>query len=278
MNTNPVERIAEGVWVFRSRFAEMLSTLIALEEGRGILVDPPMFAPEAEEVRELAEREGITIAWLVITHAHGDHAYGMAHFPGAPVIAHRRFWGFWREIEAEDRSFFVRYLPDYRPPELREPDLRFTEELEVGRRRKLVLAHAPGHTPDGITVKLPEERILIAGDTVLRIPFISSGGIRELRSTLEGLLRDFGEGLLVPGHGDVVKGKEARDLLEGNVRYLERLEDEVRGAIRLGEGLEEVERIPLRDFGIPEEAVGGLAAWIHRENLRVAYRELSQGD
>ncbi len=276
MKASPVKGIAEGVWVFRSRFAEMLSTLVAVGGGRGILVDPPMFAPEAEAIRRLAEREGITITWLAITHAHGDHAYGMVHFPEALVVTHQRFWGFWKEIEAEDRAFFARYLPSYSPPELREPNIRFAEELELVLQRRLTLTHAPGHTPDGITVELSQERILIAGDTVLRIPFISSGRIRELRSTLEGLLKDFGEGLLVPGHGDVVKGKEARDLLEDNIRYLERLENEVREAVRLGEGLEEVERIPLRDFGIPEGAVGGLAAWIHRENLRAAYRELSQ--
>ena len=273
------EGIAEGIWVFRSRFAEMLSVLIALDGRRAVLVDPPMFAAEAEGIRTFAGERGLTVDFLVLTHAHGDHIYGATYFPGALVLAHRNFWDFWREIEAADRDFFSRSLPGYDIPEVRCPHLLLAHGTRMRFGRELAFAHVPGHSPDGLMVELPWEGIWIVGDTVLRIPLISSGSHGELLATLRGLSRRFRGETIVPGHGEVLRGAEARRLLQDNIRYLERLGEEVGRAISAGKGLREVEEtLPLARFGVPEEAVGGLAAWIHRENPRRAYAELSRGE
>jgi len=273
------EAIAEGIWVFRSRFAEMLSTLIRLDADHAVLVDPPMFADEAEGIRRFARERGLSVDFLVLTHAHGDHIYGAVHFPGTLTLAHRDFWDFWREIEAMDREFFSRFLPDYGIPEVRCPHLLLAHGSRMRFQRELVFAHVPGHSPDGLMVELPGEGIWIAGDTVLPVPLVSSGSLRRLHATLLDLLGRFHGGTIVPGHGEVVRDGTARRLLEGNVRYLERLGEEVGRAISAGKDLREVEgSLPLARFGIREDAVGGLAAWIHRENLRRAYTELSEGE
>lgn len=269
------QEIGEGVWVFRSRFADMLSTLVQLDGRRAALVDPPMFADEADEIRGFAGERGLSIEFLVITHAHGDHAYGIAHFPDALVLAQSRFWEYWREIEATDRVFFSRLLPEYVIPELRCPNLLLANGSRLRFERELSFRHVPGHSPDGLLVELPAEGIWIAGDTVLRIPFISSGERTELLMTLRELGGRFRGEAIVPGHGRVLRGEEARRLLAENILYLERLGTEVERAVREGGGLEEAVAIPLTRFGIPEGAVGGLAAWIHRENLKKVYEELS---
>ncbi len=269
------EVIAEGVWVFRSRFADMLSTLVQLDGGRAALVDPPMFADEAEGLKRFARERELSVDFLVLTHAHGDHIYGVAHFPDALVLAQSRFWEYWREIEATDRGFFSRFLPDYRIPEVRCPHLLLAHGSRMRFQRELVFTHVPGHSPDGLMIELPTEGIWIAGDTVLRIPFISSGERTELLMTLRALGERFRGKAIVPGHGRVLRGEEARRLLAENIHYLERLGPEVERAVRDGGGLEEAVAIPLTRFGIPEEAVGGLAAWIHRENLKKVYEELS---
>jgi glyoxylase-like metal-dependent hydrolase (beta-lactamase superfamily II) len=268
------EEIAEGVWVFRSAgFAGQLSTLVSLGE-EALLVDPPMFREEADEIRAFARGRGLKISWLVLTHAHGDHAYGMAHFPEALVIAHREFWPFWERTAPIEAEYFARVLPGYRPPPLRAPNITFSQDLSptLGARR-LLFRHAPGHSPDGLVVELPDEGIWIAGDTVIPIPYLASGDREELLTTLRRLLSRWAGETIVMGHDRVLRGEEAQAAIECNVRYLEQLEEAVRSALAEGKNRGEVLRIPLSAFGIPEDALSGLAKELHRVNLDQTYKE-----
>ena len=269
------ERIVDGVWVFRSRFAEMLSTLIDMGRGRAVLVDPPMFADEAAGIQGFAQGEGLRIEYLVVTHAHGDHAYGTAHFPETPIIAHTGFWEFWREVEAADRGFFSRFLPGYEPPRVRPPNFLLADGSRIVFGRELVLRHVPGHSPDGILLEIPGEGIWIAGDTVIPVPLISSGSLRGLRETLRGLLEAFPGGILVPGHGGVLRGDAAREAIAANLEYLRRLEEAVERAIAAGMGLGELLSSPLDRLGLTAGRPDAVELWIHRENLKRAYAELS---
>lgn len=267
--------VAQGVWAFRSAgFAGQLSTLVSLGE-EALVVDPPMFRAEAEGIRAFAKEQGLRITWLVLTHAHGDHAYGMAHFPDTLVIAHREFWPFWGQTAPIEAEYFARTLPGYRPPSLREPNLTFEKELALllGGRR-LLFRHAPGHSPDGIVIELPSEKIWITGDTVIPIPYLASGDRAELPRTLRKLLSRWRGETIVMGHDRVLRGEEAKVAIERTVHYLESLEEVVQEAVAKGASREEVRRIPLSAFGIPKDALGGLAAGLHRVNLDRVYQEL----
>ncbi|MGY4706818.1 MBL fold metallo-hydrolase [Candidatus Bipolaricaulota sp. J31] len=271
---SPAE-IGENIWVFRSRFVNMLSTLIRLDGERAALVDPPMFADEADEIRGFAGERGFSIVFLILTHAHGDHAYGIAHFPDALVLAQSLFWEFWREIEAADRGFFSRFLPGYELPELRCPNLLLADGSRLRFARELVFRHVPGHSPDGLLVELPEERVWIAGDTVIPTPLISSGSLRELRETLRTLLREFPGGILVPGHGEVLRGEAAREAISANLAYLARLEEVIKRAMAAGMELKALLEVPPQKLGLGSKNPDIVELWIHRENLRRAYEELS---
>lgn len=238
-------------------------------------MDPPMFRAEAEGIREFARAQGLEISWLAVTHAHGDHAYGMAHFPDALVIAHREFWPFWKRTAPLEADYFARALPDFRPPPLRPPNVTFAEELAPDLGRGLLFRHAPGHSPDGLVLELPEERIWIVGDTVIPVPYLASGDRRRLIATLKGLLARWGGETIVMGHDRVLEGEEARTVIECNIRYLEQLEERVRGAISQGCPRGDVLKMPLSEFGVPEDALGGLAGTLHRVNLDRVYQELS---
>ena len=269
--------VAQGVWAFRSAgFAGQVSTLISLGE-EALVVDPPMFRAEAEGIRAFAQKQGLRITWLALTHAHGDHAYGMAHFPEALVIAHREFWPFWGQAALQEAEYFARVLPGYRPPPLREPNLAFDRELSLllGSRR-LILRHTPGHSPDGLVVELPGERIWICGDTVIPIPYLASGDRVELLRTLRKLLSCWRGETIVMGHDRVLRGEEAGVAIERNTGYLESLGEVVQEALAKGASREEVRRIPLSAFGIPKDALGGLAAELHRVNLDRTYKEFAR--
>ena len=269
--------VAPGVWAFRSQgFAGLLSTLISLGE-EALLVDPPMFREEASGIRAFARAQGLEITWLAITHAHGDHAYGMAHFPEALVIAQREFWPFWERTAPGEADYFARALAGFRAPPLRPPHVTFAEELAPDLGRKLLLRHTPGHSPDGLLVELPGERVWICGDTVIPIPYLASGDREELLATLRGLLGRWQGETIVLGHEQVLSGEGARGMIECNIRYLERLKERVAAAIKRGKSRREILEIPLFEFGLSPDALSGLAGELHRVNLDRVYRELSEG-
>ncbi len=243
-----------------------------------MLVDPPMFREEAEAIRAFARAQGLEITWLVITHAHGDHAYGMAHFPEALVIAQREFWPFWERTAPEEADYFARAMPSFRPPPLRPPHVAFSQELAPDLGRKLVLRHAPGHSPDGLLVELPAEKIWICGDTVIPIPYLASGDRGQLMETLRGLLARWDGEALVMSHDRALFGEEAREMIECNIRYLARLGKVVAAALAGGATRGEILKIPLSQFGIPEDALAGLAGELHRVNLDRTYQELFRGE
>lgn len=241
------------------------------------MVDPPLFPDEARAIQDFADGKGLRIEWLLVTHAHGDHACGMAYFPEASVIAHEGFWTFWKAIELQDRRFFSQVLPGIELPILRHPNFLVGDRMSISFARDLIVRHVPGHSPDGLMVELPEEGLWIAGDTVIPLPLVSSGSIGELLHTLRGLLGRWRGESIIPGHGKVLSGEEARKAMEDNINYLVSLREAVAEAIVRGKGRDEILRIPLADFGIPGATMAGLAAWIHRENLKRAYEELSGG-
>ncbi len=267
--------IAPGVWVFSSPgFARLLSTMISLGD-EALLVDPPMFPAEAEAIQAFARAQGLEITWLAITHAHGDHAYGMAHFPKALVIAQQEFWPFWGRTAPIEAEYFAHALPGFRPLPLRPPNVTFSRELAPALGRELVFRHAPGHSPDGLLVELPREGIWICGDTVIPIPYLASGDREELLATLRGLLARWQGEVIVMGHDRVLRGEGARSAIEGNIRYLERLAEAVAAALAKGASRGEVLGIPLSEFGISPEALSGLAGELHRVNLDRVYQEFS---
>jgi glyoxylase-like metal-dependent hydrolase (beta-lactamase superfamily II) len=174
---------------------------------------------------------------LIYTHGHGDHALGSAAFHGAEIVAHRLM-----PVEAR------RLLPILAPragktveelaARIAWPTITFSDELtlDLGDRH-LHLFPTPGHSQDGVSVYLEEEKLLVAGDAVVTgiVPAIGDGDSRILETTLQRLL-DLEIETLVPGHGPVVYGQDrARDWLRWLADYLRGVRESVRAALDQGE-------------------------------------------
>jgi glyoxylase-like metal-dependent hydrolase (beta-lactamase superfamily II) len=99
--------------------------------------------------------------------------------------------------------------------------------LRRGKRTIEVRFLGKGDTPGDLVVYLPEDRIVVTGDMVVApVPYGFSRHPLEWRETLHRLVSLEFE-LLVPGHGDVQRGKAYL----GNLMTLH---DEVIGAVREG--------------------------------------------
>lgn len=130
------------------------------KSGEGVVIDP---GGHPERILAEIERLGLSIQYVLNTHAHFDHtdANGaIVKATGAPLALH-----------PEDRAllaasggaalFGLQAQPSP-PPDL---DLHDGDEIRVGRLNFQVL-HTPGHTPGHVCFYEPQEGVLFDGDVL----------------------------------------------------------------------------------------------------------------
>ncbi len=187
--------------------------VVAADGGRDAFVVDPGF--DAEVMVEEVRREGLVPSTVILTHAHLDHAYGVAEvkaaFPAARLLLHPADLPLHENLAMQAAAF------GFPAPEHAAPDgwLADGEELPLGRRRLLV-RHAPGHSPGHVVlVSLDGPPLAIVGDVL----FAGSVGRTDLwGGSFETLARSIREVLytlpentrVIPGHGpETTIGEEA---------------------------------------------------------------------
>lgn len=149
-----------------------LTYVVSDEAARiGVVIDPVMdFDPKsgrtswesAEVVARYAEGNGITIRYVIDTHAHADHLSGLAFFKkrhGAQTVTGH-------QVGVIQRAFRDIYnLGPSFPTDGRQFDVLLDEgdELEVGALRVHAM-HTPGHTPAHMSWRIGD--VLFVGDTL----------------------------------------------------------------------------------------------------------------
>ena len=158
--------------------------------------------------------------FVVYSHADWDHIQGTAALCDPLVIGHRecarRFQGEARQTLAElqagapDKWAQVRLIP---------PDITFEHRLDLDLGGLAVSLHAlPGHTPDSIVAFIPDQGLLLAGDTVeLPCPCVPAGC--DLDAWIENLERwrnHAGARTVIPSHGP----SGGKEILDSAIDYL----------------------------------------------------------
>lgn len=165
---------------------------------RAMVVDP---GDEPDRIMNVVAEEGLSVDYLVCTHAHFDHVGAVPDIKretGAKIVIHRD------ELEiyqaARDMAAFWGY--DIEP--LPEPDLLVDEGDEI-RPGTLIfkVLHTPGHSPGGIC--LFGEGVVITGDTLFagsvgRTDF-HGGDMNRLKQSFERLLSLPPDTEVLAGHG-----------------------------------------------------------------------------
>jgi hydroxyacylglutathione hydrolase len=201
------------------------TTLEVVRGQERLLVDPGI-APW--EVREAA---GDRTSSLLITHADWDHVMGIGLLPDArvhasPGAAERIRSGEARSsVETETRPYA---LPLEGLDGLRVDQLLPESVGETTIGSFAAVCHpAPGHTPDGFAVLLPEEGLLIAGDHLSKqeVPFIqdSAWRYRDTLHMLTSVIERERPALVVIGHGPPHPGDAALRVAAEDLAYVEAL-------------------------------------------------------
>jgi glyoxylase-like metal-dependent hydrolase (beta-lactamase superfamily II) len=150
--------------VFSSGPVETNSYLLACTETkRAVVVDVPF--ESADLLIACAEKHGVVIEKILLTHSHWDHTAEAALLKeklNVPLYVHQEDAGN-VETPGSDRlplPFPVRGV-------VADAFLTDGQEIHVGTLRIQVI-HTPGHTPGGVCFYLPKEKVLISGDTLFR--------------------------------------------------------------------------------------------------------------
>jgi glyoxylase-like metal-dependent hydrolase (beta-lactamase superfamily II) len=183
-----------------------------------ILIDPG-HTRHLDKIFSQMEKDGLSpakIDLLLITHSHPDHMEGAEAFVNKPVkIAMGREEERYL-LESGKMLFDMMGMP--------LPNVRIDFYLKEGelrlKDRVFQIFESPGHSPGSLTIYWPERKVLFTGDVVFyggigRTDFLE-GNSKLLMQSIEKLSRLDTE-LLLPGHGEVVKGK---DLVLQNYEFI----------------------------------------------------------
>jgi glyoxylase-like metal-dependent hydrolase (beta-lactamase superfamily II) len=186
--------------------------------GEAVVIDP---GDEIGRILEILERHKLSVKAIVITHAHIDHIGGAAKLKaatGAPVYMnasdqelydHLDMQAAWLGIETPRRTSI-------------DVNSREGSAIELGPARFEVI-ETPGHTQGSISVWIPAENKLIAGDTLFRdsigrTDLPGGDGRQILRSIHDKLLTLPEDATVVPGHGGLTtigRERERNPFLQG---------------------------------------------------------------
>jgi glyoxylase-like metal-dependent hydrolase (beta-lactamase superfamily II) len=225
------------VIVVTSRVYATTATLVRAGV-EAFLIDSPILPDELEILPAIAEQAGFTVVGLLATHADWDHLLGGYAFADAPLgCAESTGTRLGAELGAAQRGLRdfdeEHYVERPRPLSLSgSQTLPVPGHCALGEDAELELHDTPGHTADGMAIRIPWADVLVAGDYVspFEIPMVSPGGSLDAYlatlDRLEPLVAD--ASAVVPGHGEPLDGTRALAILREDRAYLHALRD--RGA------------------------------------------------
>jgi hydroxyacylglutathione hydrolase len=175
--------------------------------SKKILIDPGhdhLFG----NVKDHLSRLSITpqdIDLILLTHGHPDHAEAVRGFSKSQALI---------ALHEAELDFVKKLAPHYGTAmgvKDFEPQILMREgELQVGDMQFQII-HTPGHSPGSICLYWPQEKALITGDVIFYqgigrtdLPGGDGPALKESIRRLSSLEVEH----LLPGHGEVVSGRE----------------------------------------------------------------------
>jgi len=168
---------------------------------KATVVDP---GDDISAIVRLLEKHQLQVEQILITHAHIDHVGGavrLKKLTGAPIYMNQLDLPLLKMMDMQAGWLGIA------PPEVQPPDVSAEDGLQLmvaGETARIL--HTPGHTQGSICLHLPEQHLLLAGDTL----FAGSVGRTDLPGgDFPALLRSLHHRVLLlpdatrvlPGHG-----------------------------------------------------------------------------
>jgi len=171
------------------------------QSKEAIVVDP---GDDIAGIQEILSRHQLKVKAIVITHAHIDHIGGAAKLKaatGAPIYMNENDQTLYDHLDMQ-ASWLGMETPERTAIDVAA---REGDKLALGSAEFQIIG-TPGHTQGSISIWIPTENKLVAGDTLFRDSIgrtdLPGGNTRQiLRSIADKLLVLPDEAVVIPGHG-----------------------------------------------------------------------------
>ena len=212
-------QLAQGVWFVQGNSAlgstgnrNFISNAGFFVTDEGVVVVDALGSPALaqELLREIHRVTPQTLRYVVVTHYHADHIYGLQTLAqaGAKVIGHASAREYLnsdtaqRRLEASRKDLApwidanTRLVPADQWLDTQETRFR------LGSMDFVVDHVGPAHTPEDVVVFVPQLGVLFAGDLFFqgRIPFVGQADSRLWIQALNRLMK-YQPKIVIPGHG-----------------------------------------------------------------------------
>lgn len=174
--------------------------LVDEESGEAAIVDPAWYD---EVVKNALDGENITLKYVLLTHGHFDHifgVYGLQTERGAKVVIHSKDAG---HLLDPKKSLAEGNFPEKQYPVIADILIKDGDVLKLGNEEIKVMS-TPGHTEGSVCYILEKDRVIISGDTLFcmtagRTDF-PGGSDEKMIESLKRLIALDGDYRVLPGH------------------------------------------------------------------------------
>lgn len=187
-------------------------SVIGDEQTREAMVIDP--GDQIEDILKILRTENLTLKQIVVTHAHIDHVGGAMKLKaatGAPILMNQKDEALLNMLDIQAAWIGMR------PPGVVQVDeaVDTGRVLQIGNISSSVM-HTPGHTEGSICLYFPQQKTLIAGDTLFagsigRTDLPGGSYDKIMRSLHNEVMQLPDDTQVVPGHGPLTTIGEERE-------------------------------------------------------------------
>lgn len=176
-----------------------------------IVVDP---GDDIPRIMAVLQKHNLAVKQILITHAHIDHIAGAARLKqltGAPILYNPNDLPLVQMMDMQ-AGWLGMPTPEVHPP---DDTLDESRVIAIAGLSGNIL-HTPGHTQGSVCLLLPEQHLLIAGDTLFAGSVgrtdLPGGDMHALMSSIHSKLLQLPDDTKVfPGHGPSTTIGEERE-------------------------------------------------------------------
>jgi glyoxylase-like metal-dependent hydrolase (beta-lactamase superfamily II) len=256
-------------WVDDGAYSLGIASYAIVGGKHALVYDTHMTLEHARAIRAHLAGLGVTHVEVVLSHWHTDHIAGNAVFRDCEIIALEAT----ARAMADNRDRLETDDPPISP--LVMPTRTFEKRLDITvGSRAIELHHFNIHSHDGCVLWLPDEGILLAGDTLEdTVTYISEPEHIETHIDELDRMATWPIQRILPNHGDpdrIAAGGYDKSLIAANRDYLSRMIDPEESSRAHTQTLE--------DFVAHDIASGAVLYFapyevVHRENVAAMSRE-----